>query len=294
MQVYGIDSDFLETYGIELIAGRNLRSRESNKEAFLLNETAVRKLGWDSYGSVSPSTRSTPSGRSMRASHRTGVAAAIGKRFEQVNVKSGSVVGVVKDFHTQSLHSPIEPVVMHHWAQHTITARISGDDIQGALAHLKKTWSHYLPGIPFERWFVDQNLVLWYRDDEQLSESCTLFSLLAVFVACLGLFGLASYTAEQRTKEIGIRKVLGATVSGIVFTFSREFVKLIVIANLVAAPVAYYLMRNWLDNFSYRIDLSSSPFLLCGGATLAIAILTVSYQYVRAGSVNPVEALRHE
>ena len=268
MQSYGIDEHFLKTYGMELVAGRNLRPRDVDRDALLLNETAVRQLGWKD---------------------------PIGKRIDLENAMTGYVVGVVKDFHTQSLHNPVAPVVLHHWDQHTITARIHQSDVKGALAYLKETWGRFLPGgIRFEHWYVGRNLAMWYREDIQLRESCTLFSLLAVFVESLGLFGLASFAAEQRTKEIGIRKVLGATVASIAGMFSREFVRLAVIANLVAAPVAFYVMQNWLDNFPYRIGLTPVPFLLCVGATLTIAVLTVSYQSVKAGTADPVEALRNQ
>ena len=268
MQAMSIDGDFLETFGIELVAGRNLdSSREADKDAFLLNETAVRQLGWDD---------------------------PIGKRFDWLGRKSGHVVGVVRDFHTQSLHSPIEPLVMHHWTHRTVTIRISGEDIPGTLAHLEKSWKHFLPDIPVNHWFLEGNLARYYRSEKRLNEICSLFSLLAVFIACLGLFGLASYTAEQRTKEIGIRKAVGASASSIVSLLSRDFIRLIVIANMVAGPIAYYLMSSWLGNFPYRIDLSSAPFLLCGGATLLVAVLTVTYQSVKAASASPVESLRYE
>ncbi|NKB71584.1 MAG: FtsX-like permease family protein [Candidatus Latescibacteria bacterium] len=268
MQVIGIDGDFLETFGMELVAGRNLKSdRQGDSDAFLLNETAVRQLGWED---------------------------PIGKSFDWQGEKSGHVVGVVRDFHTESLYRPIEPLVMHHWAQLTLTLRLSGRDMPGTLEHLEATWQRFVPDVPFEHWFLDRELARYYQGEAHLNKIFALFALLAVLVACLGLFGLASYAAEQRTKEIGVRKVLGATAAGIAALFSRDFVKLIALANLLAAPVAYYLMSQWLAHFPYRIDLSSGPFLWCGGATLVLAAATVGYQALKSAQANPVESLRYE
>ena len=267
VQVYQIDEHFLETNRLRLAAGRNLRARDSDRESILLSETAARRLGWDD---------------------------AIGKRLEIENGLMGTVVGVVKDFHTQSLHHAVAPVVMFHGDRHTVTVRINEAHVDRALAHLEATWRHFLPDIRPEYGYVSRHLAFWYRGDVQLSDSCTLFSLLAIFVACLGLFGLATFSAEQRTKEIGIRKVLGATLASLAGTFSREFVSLVVVANLVAAPVAFYVMRMWLDNFAYRIALTPMLFLVCAATTLTIAILTVGVQSVKVGTSDPVGALRSE
>jgi putative ABC transport system permease protein len=267
MQVLGIDEDFLDTFEIELISGRNLdRSIPTDsQEAFLINETAARSLGWDE---------------------------PIGKRMEWLPHKSGYVVGVVRDFHTQSLHSPIEPVLMHDWIHMTLAVRIRGENIPETLAHLEKQWLKFLPDTPFYYEFVAGDWA--YESEIQLIKICTFFAALAVFVACLGLFGLTSYATERRTKEIGIRKVLGGTVYGLVVMLSIDFVKLVAIANVIAWPVAYYVMASWLQKFPYRIDLTVEPFVLCGALTLLVVLATVSYQTIRASLANPVDALRYE
>ena len=183
---------------------------------------------------------------------------------------------------------------MHYAGRHFITVKIRGEDIPVTMAHLRKTWDRFLPGVPFEHWFADERLERHYFSERNLGKTCVVFSILTIFVACLGLFGLASFTAERRTKEIGIRKVLGATVADIVSLFSRDFVKLIVLANLIGVPIAYRVMGFWLETFPYRIALSVGPVLWCIGATLVIALLTVSYQSIKAGSADPVDTLRCE
>jgi len=268
MQVIGIDSDFLETFGVELVAGRNLRaSRDADTEAYLLNETAARQLGWDE---------------------------PIGKRFDWLSRKPGYVVGIVRDFHTQSLHHPIEPLVMHHWIRRTLTVRIDSEDVPGTLDDLKEKWRRFLPDVPFDYWFLDEHLARYYEDEAHLNQTCTLFSVLAVFVACLGLFGLSTHASVQRTKEIGIRKAVGASASSIASLLSRDFTRLVIIANVLACPLAYHLMSTWLARFPYRISLSPLPFLLCMVATLATALVTVCYQSIKTALTDPVEALHWE
>jgi putative ABC transport system permease protein len=272
MQVFDIDDGFLETFGIDIIAGRNLQV-EGDGEAFLLNETAVRQLGWD----------------------REGLGDAIGKRFE-IDPRVGHVVGVVADFHSQSLHHPIGALVMQQrgdWV-YAITARMREDDVPGAFAHLEKVWVEHILDIPFEWWYVDDHLKRGYLKDTQLKESTTLFSMLAVFIACLGLFGLATHTAVLRTKEVGVRKVLGASAAGIAAMLSVENAKLVLVANVVAWPAAYYFIGQWLEGFAYRIQLGLDVFLLGGAVTMLLALLTVSSQCVQSASRNPADLLRSE
>ena len=268
MQVYGIDADFLDTYEIELIAGRNidLSISSDSTEAFILNETAVERLGWEN---------------------------PIGKRFGWHDYE-GYIIGVVKDFHSQSLHHAIEPAVMfYHWRL-MLTLRINAENVPETLAFIDETWAEFVPHLPPDYYFLDQQMENQYRAEERLNESCGIFALLAIFVACLGLFGLASYTAEQRTKEMGVRKVLGASSVHIASLFSRDLVTLVFIANLVAWPASYYAMDEWLQNFAYRMNLGIGPFLLGSILALVIAATTVAYQAVKVSSVNPVDALRYE
>jgi putative ABC transport system permease protein len=221
----------------------------------------------------------------------------IGKRIEWLFWKrKGQVIGVVKDFHVRSLHEKIPPVAICMWTPkyNLLSLRIQAENIPGTMAFLEKKWRQFIPDRPFEAWFMDEGIDRLYRSEAKFGQIFRTFSMLAIFIACLGLFGLAAYTAEQRTKEIGIRKVLGASVSGIVLLFSKDFVKLVALANLIAWPVAYYAASRWLQGFAYRINLGIGVFVLGGALALVIALLTVSAQAIRAARANPVDALRYE
>jgi putative ABC transport system permease protein len=180
-----------------------------------------------------------------------------------------------------------------HWSWYA-SARIRGDDLPGAIAHARKVWQKYSANYPFDYFFLDDEFNRMYKAEEKLSEIFGYFTFLAIFIACLGLFGLASFTAERKTKEIGIRRVLGASVANIVNLISKEFVTLILVANFIAWPIAYFAMNKWLQNFAYRIDIGWWMFALTGGLALLIAFLTVSTQALKAALANPVEALRYE
>jgi putative ABC transport system permease protein len=176
----------------------------------------------------------------------------------------------------------------------SISIRLRPDDIPSALTFLQEKWQEYRPDYPFSYYFIDERFNQRYENEEKLGKLFSLFSLLAIAVACLGLFGLAAFTAEQRTKEIGIRKVLGASVAGILSLLSKDFVKLVVVANIIAWPVAWYAMNRWLQDFAYRIDIGWWVFAFAGGLALLIALLTVSTQAIKAALANPVESLRYE
>ncbi len=273
-----VDHSFIETYGMQLAAGRNFSVAfpTDSTEAFLLNETAVKKIGW-----ASPD-------------------AAIGKAF-QYGGRTGRIIGVVKDFNYESLHQPITPIVMYIVPQsfNSISVKIRldrPDDMPATLEFLKQKWQELRPNFPFQYSFIDERYEQLYQSEHRLGQIFGTFSLLAVFIACLGLFGLASYTAEQRTKEIGIRKVLGASVSNIALLFSKEFTRLVIVATLAAWPIAYYAMHRWLQEFAYRINLNhqSATFLLAAMLAFAIALLTVSFQSLKAALGNPIKALRYE
>ena len=274
---YIVDAGFVETFGMAMAAGRPF-SKEiaTDVGAFLINETAAKRFGW------------TPS------------EAALGKQLEWTNGPTlGPVIGVVKDFHLTSMHESITPLVLQmrpdeSWWRTFISAKIRPTDVAGTLAFLEKTWRAFAPEGAYDYFFIDESFEALHRADARFGETFGFFAALALFIACLGLFGLAAFTAEQRTKEIGIRKVLGASAGGVVLLLSKDFTKLVVVAFVVASPLAYLVMHRWLENFAYRVEISWPIFLVAGLSALGIALLTVSYQSVKAALADPVKALRYE
>jgi len=265
------DHQSLEALGLELVQGRNFSNEITTdaSSAYILNEAAVRKLGWDD---------------------------PIGKPFKVWDEEMGQVIGVVKDFNFRSLHQKIEPLVLDikpEWSW-SAAIRIAPNEVAGTLSFIETQWRALEPDLPLSHRFLDADFDRLYRSEEKLGQLFSSFAFLALFVACLGLFGLASFTAEQRTREIGIRKVLGASVTEILLLLSKEFTKLVAFAFVVAAPFAYLAMSEWLQNFAYHINLGLSPFLLGGGLALLIALVTVSAQAIKTALANPVEALRYE
>ena len=205
------------------------------------------------------------------------------------------MIGVVEDFHFESLRSPIGPLVMFLGEGGSrISFRIQARKTIPVLAELKRQWQRFAPGQPFEYAFMDERFAELYRSEQQLGKIFSVFAGLAIFIACLGLLALASFMAERRTKEIGIRKVLGATVSEITLLLEFEFVKWVAIAALIAWPLSYYAMHRWLQGFAYRTGIGIDLFLLSSVLTLLIAIATVSFQAIRAARSNPVNSLRNE
>ena len=269
MPVLGVDEDFLDTYEIELLAGRDFSGdiAADLTESFVLNETAVRRFGWTD---------------------------PIGKQLEWKNRK-GTVIGVVKDFHHQSLRQEIGPITICMWRPKYsyLSLRIRGEDIPQTMDFIKATWSRFLPASLFHSGFLVDNVNGRYGAEVRSSQMTGIFSLLAIFISCLGLFGLVSFSTEQRTREIGVRKVLGASVSRIELMLAHESLKWVLAANVIAWPVAFYVMSTWLQGFAYRIDLDPWLFLLGGALALGIALLTVSYQAVRAANANPADVLRN-
>lgn len=293
MGLFDIDRDFLDFFNIELVAGRlapepprppgkritleewqeynkKLQAYQEKGRPFILNETAVRHLGWDD---------------------------PIGRRFKEKEEPEGYVVGVMKDFHVQTLHNAIRPVVFRVFtggAKH-LYLKLGTQNIPETLAFIEKTWHGFLPQIPFSFWFLNDDLTqVRYQNEIRTGNALTVFSGLTVFVACLGLLGLISFRAEQKTKEIGIRKVLGASVFSIFGLLSKEFVKLVIIACVIASPIAYLFAGRWLQDFAYRIDLHLIYFLIGGALALLLAIATMIYQALKAARTNPVDALRTE
>jgi putative ABC transport system permease protein len=206
------------------------------------------------------------------------------------------IVGVVRDFHLEPLYNEIGPVFIINTDEDLSLAilRLSPVDITGTVDQIKTKWGEISPGQPLNFLFVDDEFDEMYRAEERMGKLALYFSILAIFIGCMGLFGMSSYAAEQRTKEIGIRKVLGATVPGILRLLSREVLILIAIAFVIASPIAFYALNRWLENFAYRITLDISIFVFAGLIALAIAILTISFQSVKAALANPVKSLKYE
>jgi len=269
---YLVTPDFFEVIGVPIVKGRNLDTKRASDYAksIIVNEAFVRKYNW-----------SNP----------------IGKQ-----VGSAKVVGVVKDFHTKSLYQTIQPFAMSlgekSLEQYSIKKyffmRLHPKNIDQSIAHIKKVWNKYNLKTQFNGRFLDQQFAKAYEADQRRGQIFLIFSLLTIFIAELGLFGLASFNALQRTKEIGIRKVLGASIQQILLLLSRDFVRLVLIASIIAFPIAYYFMDQWLQSFAYRTPIHWSLFVLAGLITLLIALLTVSFQSVRTARTNPVEVLKNE
>jgi len=261
----------LETLRIELIDGRNFSDRiaTDEKNAFILNEAAVKQIGWDN---------------------------AIGQPFRVWDGEMGQVIGVIKDFHFKSLHQTIEPLVIDYKTDWSWSAavRFSTTAIASTIQIMEVVWREFEPDIPFSYTFLDKDFDRHYRSEERLGHLLGVFTFLAMFIACLGLLGLAAFSIQMRLKEIGIRKVLGASIPEILRLFSMEFLKLILFSFILAVPLGFWLMHSWLQNFAYRISVGFMPFLISGLVILLTALLTVCSQITRAALSNPADIMRHE
>jgi len=263
--------DFIDLFGIQIVQGRNFSRDFPSDEAgaFLVNETAVKVAEWES---------------------------PIGRKFTHWSGQTGKIVGVIKDFHIHSLHSPIEPLYVFLNARDfsNIAIKIRSANIPATIDFVKGVVKNISPSYPFSYSFFDEVFERAYFTEQRMGRVFGAFAILAIFIACLGLFGLTAFAAEQRTKEIGIRKVLGASDSKIFLLLSKEFVRWVLLANLIAWPISYFAMNKWLQNFAYRIHIGIVDFLLSGGTALLIAYLTVSYQSIKSARANPVDSLRYE
>jgi putative ABC transport system permease protein len=267
-----VDTDFFHTYEVDFVAGRDFSKtiKTDDSLAFVLNESAAKMMG------MAPEEILT-------------------KDFQYAGVR-GRVIGVVRDFHFESLHESIVPMVFEASPINggRLSIKIAGDKMQDGLQHIEKIWKEFLPHRPFEYAFLNQQYSQLYDAEQKQGQLFTIFSGLAILIACLGLFGLATFNTLQRVKEIGIRKVLGASVINIVQLLSREIIVLVVIANVIAWPIAWYFMNEWLDSFAYRIDINVWLYLLAAFAAILIALITVSTQTIRAAMGNPANTLRYE
>jgi putative ABC transport system permease protein len=276
MRNMGVDYNFLELYNIPLLVGRNFTPLDYNRDyknlrSILISETAAKSLGFTSNQE------------------------AIGKTIKVWN-KDWNIIGVIKDFHQKSLHYAMEPVIFmpFYGSDNPISVKLKTKDLTATIDFIKAKYNTFFPGNLFDYYFIDDHFNALYNDDLLFGKVFALFAGFAIFIACLGLLGLSLFTTAQRMKEIGVRKVLGASASSIVFLLSKDFVRLIIVGFLIASPIAWYVMHNWLEGFAYRIPISWWIFPCAGLLAFFIAIGTVSFQTMKAAAANPVTSLRSE
>lgn len=279
MQNWFVDDDYIETMGMQIVEGRGfLDGSIADSTSVILNESAVKKFGYKD-----------PIGEKIFAFNFSK------EKKESDALKSYTIIGVVKDFHFNSFRESITPLALFLGKSNgLISLRVQTDDTPALVAQVKEKWSQVSSGQPFDYEFLDSKFNHMYKSEERIADITMLFTTLAIFIACLGLFALAAFTSEQRTKEIGVRKILGASVSDVVLMLSIDFTKLIGIAILIAIPVSWMVMNSWLESFVYRISLNFETFLIAGGIAVFIAWLTISYQSIKAALADPVDSLRSD
>jgi putative ABC transport system permease protein len=268
------DQNFLNTYGVRTVAGRGFsKDFSTDTSSFIVNEAAVRAMGFKTYEQI------------------------IGKNMEYGN-RTGQVIGVINDFHFESMHQKILPLLLlvpqNQSSFGRLSIKITGRNIPAAIAAIEKTWLRFLPDSPFDYTFLDENFDKLYKSEQRQGTLFTTFASIAIFIACLGLFGLSAFAITQRIKEIGIRKVLGASTGSIVGLLSKDFLKLVIIAAAIAFPIAWYAMHNWLQDFAYRTSIQWWIFLAALAVAGFVALATISIQAVKAALANPVKSLRTE
>jgi putative ABC transport system permease protein len=269
-----VDENFVKSNGIQIISGRDFHQNDSGKT--LINETLCRRLGLTP--EKAPGTM-------------------IFTEYKPDPLYSVQVIGVMKDFNYSSLHNEVKPLELDYSTRRTfskMTVSVNSNNYKSVLAKIEAAWHKNLPGVPFEYQFLDEVMQKQYESEETLGNIINSFTLMAILISSLGLFGLASFSAEQRSKEIGIRKVLGASVSGIVQLLSKDFVKLVLFSFVIATPIAWWAMNQWLSAFAYRTPISWWMFALAGMIAVFIAIITVSFQAIRAAVANPTKSLKTE
>ena len=271
-----VDDAFIPTLNINVVAGRNFSKEFNDSASVILNEEAVQQIGWKD-----------PVGKWLEYPGGNNV------RF--------LVIGVVKNFNVQSLQNAITPFALFHpssktygWGESNTVVRIKGGNISHTIQQFEKQWKAFTNTEPFDYNFLDEAFDAQYRSEQRLGSIFSIFAALSIFIACLGLFGLSAFMAEKRTKEIGVRKVLGASVPNVVALLSKDFLKLTLLASVIAFPVAWYFMNKWLEDFAYRINISWTVFIIAALCTLLVALLTVSFQAIKAAIANPVKSLRTE
>jgi putative ABC transport system permease protein len=270
MNFVSTDFDYIETFDMKIVDGRNFsRDMETDKKNYLVNEEAVKFMKLEN---------------------------PVGKMFS-IWTMEGIIIGIVKNFHATPLQNQIQPVVFtlnQNWQPSQIFVKIRPNNIPQTLDHIKSVWAKYVPTSPFTFEFLDEIFERQYNAEERMGTLFNYFAVLTIFVSCLGLLSLTAFIAEQRTKEIGVRKVLGASVRHIIFSLSKEFLLLLLIANIIAWPLMYYFMKQWLDGFAYHTDMNIAVFLFSSVLVSVMAIFTVSFQAFKAAQANPVESLKYE
>ncbi|MEJ7644940.1 MAG: ABC transporter permease [Chryseolinea sp.] len=271
--IFQVGMDFVTHFGVDLVAGRTYSREHPNdsSQALVINESAARQYGYQRPSEI------------------------IGKKFKQWG-RAGEVIGVVKDFNFTSLHRNIQPLTMpfEPYASRYLSLKVKSTNVENTIREVGEVWSRVVPHRPFLYSFLDSDFKRQYQTDFTFRKLFTAFSCLAIFIASLGLLGLATYTADQRTKEIGIRKVLGADLQNIISLLSRDFIKLVLIAIFIATPISWFTMNKWLEGFAYRMDINPWIFVLAGCIALLIAMLTIGYQAIKSAVMNPVSSLRNE
>ncbi len=270
MRFVAMDVDYIKTFEMEVVDGRDFsEDLQTDTQNYIVNEEAVKFMGLKN---------------------------PVGKLFS-IWDREGQIIGVVKNFHSRSLHNDFEPVVLtmtQNWGHNFVFIRIRPEYTSRTLSDLEGIWKKFVPDYPFNYQFLDESFEALYRADRRTGILFKYFTILAIFISCLGIFGLAAFTSEQRTKEIGVRKVLGASIPHITTLISKEFMILLTLANGIAWPAAFFLMHKMLSNYAYRTEMSFWIFLLAGGLAYAVALMTVSYQAIKAARTDPVNALRYE
>jgi putative ABC transport system permease protein len=267
----GVDYDFIPQFGMKLLAGRNFsKDFPTDKKGAILNDRALAQMGFKD-----PQD-------------------AIGKKIS--NGDTLTVIGVVQSFHHMGLQKPIDPqlISLRPNARNAYSIKLQTNDLQGTVASVKTLWSKYFPYDPFNYFFLDDEFNAQYQSDQRFGEMFTLFASLAILIACFGLIGLSAYNILQRTKEVGIRKVLGASVKNVVFILSKDFLALVIVSFIIATPIAWYVMHSWLQDYAFRIEINWWVFGIAGALALLIALSTISYQAIKAAIANPVKSLRSE
>jgi len=265
-----VDEHFADVLKLNIIEGRNFDLEiKTDSSAYLINETAAKRLGWEN---------------------------PVGKKITYGGSQEGLVIGLVEDFNFSSLHDEVSPIIlrMNQWRPSNMAIRLKAGQTQEQLASIQTAWKDLAPNVPFEFNFMDEQIQKMYVNEQRMSSIFSVFSALAIFIACIGLLGLSAFMIAQRTKEIGIRKVLGASVGSIVHLLSRDFLQLVILSLGIAIPLAWYFMNNWLEGFAYRVSIHWSVFALSAVVAIGIAVLTVSFQSIKAALANPVEAMRRE
>ncbi len=268
---YSVDYDFISEYGIEIIAGRSFHGEKSagSSDGYIINETALAELGFG-----------TPED-------------ALGKRI--IWGGGQEIIGVIKDFHFSGLQTKIEPFFLAVRPDYRyISLTVGPENLENTIKFVEGVWKRLFPGNIFEYFFLDREFDRQYRSEEQIARMFNVFVTLGMFITCLGILGLISYSAEQRTKEIGIRKVLGASGSHILILLQKEYIRCVLTANVIAWPAAYLAMHFWLQNFAYHVNIGMGQFLKAAVLTLLLTLLTISYQSIKSATANPVDSLRYE